>query len=397
MDDACDTSAVAISSTERNERGFPTVVRGMRTKRALPFIVAIIVAACGETAPTPVPESSAPATPSPITAAPSPLSECPPRPFDDTVVLGPEFETDVFMSDQSEAITRDFLTGLAAYYADPTGTDPCTLFTGSGLTTARLFDPRLRAVEAGEVLIDGDLILRVAFEGSRYDLRDRPPVVPIDAIYDLDAGAAITDVAAGQTLATTDPERIGLHFDFLFDGHVWRADQVRLLGPDYAYWAIEPAQVAPGGPCVGFERDEPGAPFDDLAATPFTDEPGRPWCDADGRGRLLQQEVQLALLTRFPCDRGHAAILTIGRPLGRRFDPLIRWDYVRDPEGEFLANGWLAAPYDGDATLPTDATYTGWTNGNIDLWVSEAELDEAIYVVRGATVEGGPEPTSSGA
>ncbi|MFL5778849.1 MAG: hypothetical protein ACJ761_07900, partial [Chloroflexota bacterium] len=87
-----------------------------------------------------------------------------------------------------------------------------------------------------------------------------------------------------------------------------------------------------------------------------------------------------------PCG-AHATILTIGRPLGARLDPLVRWEYVRDPDGEFARNGWLAAPYDDSVKLPADAVDSGWTNGNVDLWIGPAELDRGIYLVRGKTVE----------
>ena len=68
----------------------------------------------------------------------------------------------------------------------------------------------------------------------------------------------------------------------------------------------------------------------------------------------------------------------------------MRWEYVRDPSREFLAQGWIREGFDADAELPADAAYTGWTNGNIEIWISPAELDRAIFIRRGRTIERWP-------
>jgi hypothetical protein len=206
--------------------------------------------------------------------------------------------------------------------------------------------------------------------------------VPIDAIFDVPAGATMTDPASDEVVRTsTSHERVGFHIDFMFDGHRWRADHVAPIGADYRRWAVLPQSLPLGPRCTAFSRDVDDAVFDER--------PDRQWCDADGRGRGIQEE-QLVMLTRYPCDRGQAAILHIGRPLGAPTDPLVRWEYVRDPAGEFLALRWLTEPYAGDSTLPDDAAYTDWTNGNIELWISPSELDRAVYVVRGETIERWP-------
>ena len=132
-------------------------------------------------------------------------------------------------------------------------------------------------------------------------------------------------------------------------------------------------------------RDRPGTAFDDTSGGDH-----RRWCDADGHGRVIAQPEQLSLFTRYPCDSGHAAILAIGEPLGSPLDNLVRYEYVRDPAGEFLAQGWLTAPYRARATLPADAAYTGWTNGNIEIWLSPSDLERAIYIKRGEVVERWP-------
>ena len=245
------------------------------------------------------------------------------------------------------------------------------------------FEPRLRAVERGESLITQDHLLRVAFEGG-YDLRDRPPVVPLDIVFDIPAGAETEDVPSGETRTSTSTAREGFHADFMFDGHRWRVDRLGAIGEDYRRWVGLPSTPPPGMPCPEFVRD----PKDSL----FDEDADRRWCDAAGRGRAISHD-QLDLFTRYPCDNGHAAILQIGRPLGAAMDPLVRWEYVRDPADEFLEQRWLTERYDGDTESPDDAADTGWTNGNIDLWISPSDLDRAIYLVRNGTVERWPRAT----
>jgi hypothetical protein len=342
----------------------------MRTPIVLLVTLTGVLAACS---PVPPPISAPPASP-----LVSP--RCPEAPFDTSVPLGPEFAQDVFLRDESKVIATDFLVGLSAIYADPATADICAQFTEQGWREALAFDPRLRAVERGESIVTQDHVLMIAFE-STYDLRERPPVVPLDIVFDIPAGSQVKDVSSGETRTSTSDAREGFHADFMFDGHRWRVDGFGPIGADYRDWAVMPATPPAGPPCTGFERDPRGAPFDDDAT--------RRWCDADGRGRWMQQ-TQLVLSTRYPCDTGTAAILTIGRPLGASPDPLMRWEYVRDPAGEFLAQQWLTAPYDGDVTMPEDAAYSGWTNGNIELWISPSDLDRAVYLVRGDTAERWP-------
>jgi hypothetical protein len=312
--------------------------------------------------------------------SPSATARCPPRPFDTAAPLGLEFAEDIFVRDESHAIAQDLLGGLAAIYADPATADVCRFFTERGWTTALAFDRSLRAVDRGELILQQDHVLRVAFEGD-YDLRDRPPIVPLDIVYDIPAGAVTRDLVSGETRTSTADQRTGFHADIASDGHRWRVDRLGPIGDDNRQWLAMPTIPPPGPPCTGFVRDSHAASFDEDA--------DRLWCDADGRGRKITDD-QLVLLTRYPCEDGRAAILHIGRPLGAAMDPLMRWEYVRDPLDEFLAQRWLTGSYDGVSRLPKDAAYTGWTNGNIKLWISPSELDQAIYVVRGYAVERWP-------
>lgn len=370
--------------------------RGTRpTHVVLGVVIALALASCADAPTTSGPAPAALA--SFATQSPAPRFSCPEVAFDPAASLAPAFQAELFVPGESEVVTGRFVAALARLYAAGSDIDPCRWFTGHGLRTALVADGRLREVAQGELKIEGDLFLRAAFEGP-YDLRSRPPVLPIDAVFDLGAGATITDPLTSARTITTADERIALHIDFLFDGHQWRADRVAAISAENARWARLPASLAPGPPCTGFARDPVGAPFDETAGaglpTPSDDSgpAGRTWCDADGRGRTIRQPEQLALLTRYPCGAGHAAVLTLGQPLGAAIDPLVRHEYVRDPEGEFLAQGWMTAPYQANATLPAGAAYTGWTNGNVEVWVNPDELAEAIYVKRGDLVERWPRP-----
>jgi hypothetical protein len=356
--------------------------------RVLAF--AVLLGACSSAAASPARDDDAPVVVlSPLASsraaavAGAPV-RCPPRPFDATASLGPELGSDIFVHDESEAIATAFLAALETIYADP-AVDVCPFFTADGWASAMAFDPVLRAVRAGETLVAQDHVLRIAFEGT-YDLRDRPPIVPIDIIFDVPAGAVITDVASGRTRTSSAVSRAGFHVDFVSDGHRWRADRMGPVTAENESWVVLPTTPPPGPPCAGFVRDPPGTPFDDTA--------GRGWCDAGGLGRTIVSE-QLVLLTRYPCDRAEAAVLTIGRPLGTAIDPLDRWEYVRDPAGEFQAQRWVTAPWDGDARLPVDAAATGWTNGNVNLWISPSEQERAVYLVRGTAVERWPRAAES--
>lgn len=351
----------------------------MRAWQVLLVTLSAIGSACS---PTPLPTSS-PLPPSLVVVTPL----CPDRPFDSSAPLGPEFAEDIFVRDESTALATEFLVGLADVYAHPDTADVCRYFTERGWTTALAFDPRLRAVERGEFTVVQDHILRVAFEGN-YDLRDRPPVVPLDIIFDIPAGSTSKDVMSGEARTSTSLAREGFHANLMFDGHRWRVDGMGPIADDYRKWIALPTTPPPGPPCATFVRDPEDAPFDENA--------DRRWCDAAGRGRTISRS-SLVLLTQYPCGRGKAAILHIGRPLGATLDRLVRWEYVRDPANEFLAEQWITAPYDADATMPDDAADSGWTNGNSDLWISPSELDRAVYVAAAIPSSAGRVPRSSGA
>jgi hypothetical protein len=345
---------------------------------------------------TPEPTPSPSPTPSPVSLGRFPA--CPDRPFDTSAILGPAFSREAFEGDESDVIARTFVTQLAGIYAWTPGADPCAAFTVRGLASAVAVDANLRAVAEGSARIESELVYRLRSEGV-YDLRLRPPSVPLNLAFDLPEGSRTTDPTSGSVEVSAFPQRVGLHVVFVFDGHRWRADEVGpITDSSDLVWATIPATPSPGPPCTGFRRDPAGATFDQRSGLSLMEGAERRiWCDEDGRGRRIHVPEQLVFFTRFPCDRGSIAVLTLGRPIGAALDPLVRWEYMRDPKGEARAMGWLRGNgrYDGDARLPRDARSTGWTNGNITIWTAPSEHDAAIYVKRGSVVERWPRAADS--
>jgi hypothetical protein len=61
--------------------------------------------------------------------------------------------------------------------------------------------------------------------------------------------------------------------------------------------------------------------------------------------------------------------------------------YIGDPLG-IMPPAALDEPYDGDATLPADATASGYRNGDLELWFVPDE--RAVFVVGSDRVERWP-------
>lgn len=63
---------------------------------------------------------------------------------------------------------------------------------------------------------------------------------------------------------------------------------------------------------------------------------------------------------------------------------------MRDPNN-VLGRGFDVPPPDLHAELPADARSTGYHRGDWQLWVSDTDVDEAVYLVAaGGTVERWP-------
>jgi hypothetical protein len=81
------------------------------------------------------------------------------------------------------------------------------------------------------------------------------------------------------------------------------------------------------------------------------------------------------------CQWESATFMHLGWPVGTvaaSFED--ERQYVRDPQGLF-DDGALHVGYLGDATLPEDATDTGFHRGPWHLWVGPSQADEAVFIV----------------
>jgi hypothetical protein len=354
------------------------------------LLAAFFVAGCADPAPTPTPSPSIEAP----TEAPSetPASRCPAFAFDATASLGPTFDEEIFVKDEETTIGAAFVKGLSDLYQGDPGEDPCALFTASGLDGALALDPRLGPALAGAATLDTDLVFRLAGGGGTYDLRQRPPRVPIDVVFDIPEGTTTTDLVSGATDTSLDAVRVFLRVTFAYDGSRWLADRVeRTPSEETAPFAL-PKPVTSLKACKGFHADPDGAPFDDHAGSRATGGTDRRWCADGGKGGALPAAL-VNLWTRWPCQDTRIAVLTLGLPLMTPDDQLDRHQYIRDPLGEAMDRGWITERWKRGVKLPEDAEDTGWTNGNMDIWLDDNEVEQAIYVRTDGRYERWPRAT----
>ena len=89
------------------------------------------------------------------------------------------------------------------------------------------------------------------------------------------------------------------------------------------------------------------------------------------------------------CDWQSATILTIGWPLGTSAqNSLHSRSYIRDPKG--VIDGTYKERLVKDTQLPASARPTGYKLGSIELYLSPADQDEAVYLVAPSGTERWP-------
>ena len=130
------------------------------------------------------------------------------------------------------------------------------------------------------------------------------------------------------------------------------------------------------------------APFASVASAfgPATAYPGYRWSH-DGR------DVDGGELTTIAgpdhCHWQSATMMFIGWPIGTRSTTFAQARYyLRDPEGVIGAD--FRDRLVRNASLPNDATPTGYRLGPIQIYLSPRDQDEAIYVVAPSGVERWP-------
>jgi hypothetical protein len=115
------------------------------------------------------------------------------------------------------------------------------------------------------------------------------------------------------------------------------------------------------------------------------------WQDAHGRtvGDGSLEGGPLVLQTfEGPSHCGWSSItfLHAAWPLGSaQSDPSDPWrQYARDPDGLLADRGHTS--FEPDATLPADATFSGYSHGSWQLWTSPRDVDSAVYLVDTVTL-----------
>lgn len=112
----------------------------------------------------------------------------------------------------------------------------------------------------------------------------------------------------------------------------------------------------------------------------------------DVDGEPVSPEIIISLIGPAHCEWESATLLHIGSPLGSVMESGRDVNqYLRDPEGVF--NGLedrLRSTYDPNADLPSDAKFSGYVRNGVELWVSQSQIDIAVYMVDGSTVERWP-------
>lgn len=114
--------------------------------------------------------------------------------------------------------------------------------------------------------------------------------------------------------------------------------------------------------------------------------PGAPWSDASGA--TVGPEV-LALYSDDCPGRESAGFLDVRWPT--QDVPGVEVEqrrYVRDPEN-VMPTVHLLAPYDSASSLPREATFTGFSSEQFQLWVG-ADDDIYVYLVQGTRIEALP-------
>lgn len=114
--------------------------------------------------------------------------------------------------------------------------------------------------------------------------------------------------------------------------------------------------------------------------------PGPPWFDANGR--IVPPSKLTAFQGPAHCGWSRTVLLQAGRPLGAEYDAGTVRQWVRDVDGSLRR--WHDKPYLRRATLPDEASFTGYRNGVWELWSSPPSRDDYAYMVRNRVVEAWP-------
>lgn len=133
------------------------------------------------------------------------------------------------------------------------------------------------------------------------------------------------------------------------------------------------------------------SPFASVA-TAFDPAPGYPGYTWTRNGTRVSWQELVTAAGPDHCGWQSATFLTIGWPPGTAAPTFGSAHlYTRDPNGSVAAS--LRDALVRHATLPADATSTGYRYGVLEVFVSPAEADQAIYVVSPSDTERWPRNT----
>jgi len=105
-------------------------------------------------------------------------------------------------------------------------------------------------------------------------------------------------------------------------------------------------------------------------------------------GKRIDTRFILLIDAPEQCGLPGVQSVTMGNPFGQEMHTeLDSMQFVRDP-GHFVEHRTFAR-FDPSTDLPPEAHFTGLAYDDLELWAAN-DMDEAIYVVRGDTVERWP-------
>jgi hypothetical protein len=89
-----------------------------------------------------------------------------------------------------------------------------------------------------------------------------------------------------------------------------------------------------------------------------------------------------------PCGLPKVQLFTVGKPFGQEMHTeRDAMQFVRDPN--HLVGDKTVGPFSPSTQLPPKAYFTGLTYDGLEVWAAN-DLEAAVYVVRGGTVERWP-------
>ncbi len=116
------------------------------------------------------------------------------------------------------------------------------------------------------------------------------------------------------------------------------------------------------------------------------------WLWTDVNGDRVSGEIIYSFPGSDHCGWEKTTFLHIGSPLGASMEPrLVVHEYVKDPFGDLSRYGSRPpVGFEPDADLPSDAEFSGYVKNGVELWISQKQLDNAVYMVDGSAVEKWP-------